>query len=159
MMSQTLWLLLACSSLKSASTFLPPHAIYQSQTSSQLAGLSYVSSNGRSCNHQSRPFFSPPCISLAKRCAKWGHTRHETTVDMCSKYSMEKSYPTSTPEDGAAQRRPPISHDELPDSVAYYYDSATGTDVYLVGCFHVSAVSAEDVRSVVRKTRPEWVVL
>ena len=53
----------------------------------------------------------------------------------------------------------PIPLHKLPTSTAYLYDEETRTHIYLVGTFHLSQVSAQDVRSVIRTVRPGYVMV
>lgn len=54
---------------------------------------------------------------------------------------------------------PPVPLKDLPESVAYVYDSQTSSHFYLVGTQHYSEVSASDVRHVISAVRPGTVML
>jgi hypothetical protein len=53
----------------------------------------------------------------------------------------------------------PIPLNRLPSSTIYLYENSTRTHVYLVGTFHLSKISANDVRTVIRATRPRAVMV
>ena len=48
---------------------------------------------------------------------------------------------------------------KLPKSTIYLYEEQSKTHVYLIGTFHLSRASAEDVRTVIRCVRPRTVMI
>ena len=53
----------------------------------------------------------------------------------------------------------PVPLKDLPSSTIYLYEDRTKTHIYLVGTFHLSKISADDVRSVIRAARPRAVMI
>ncbi|EKX47934.1 hypothetical protein GUITHDRAFT_106481 [Guillardia theta CCMP2712] len=53
----------------------------------------------------------------------------------------------------------PVRLEELPSSTAYFYEPSSRTHVYILGTFHVSQASTEDVRQCLRLLRPRVVCL
>ena len=136
-----------CSFLNSASSFLSGSS---SAYPSGFGSLSFTSlpRTGLQC----RNYHSLPCKHI-------GQIQHPCL----RKTVYQKRGPTMQSVSSSADTKiaricstePPVPKESLPASVAYYYDIQTATHVYLVGCFHISAVSAEDVRIVIQKTKPE----
>lgn len=52
--------------------------------------------------------------------------------------------------------RPPVPIEDLPPSVAYLYDEPSNSHIYIVGTFHLSALSAQDVRTTINLTNPRY---
>lgn len=140
--------LLLLSLLPTAISFLS-HAVIYSGSCLQLRAFSCPQEPGHSAMLRPSGWRFGSCASSSVRSRDWRTRRGGIGLGGLS-----------TQEDSGIKRfdspSPPVPIEELPPSVAYIYDEPSNSHIYIVGTFHLSALSAQDVRTTINLTSPRY---